>query len=104
MERPTFDTFFPFSRPSITDVEIAEVIVCLKSGWITTGPRVVAFEHALKEYHNAPHVICVSSATIGLQIALLALGLKPGDEVITTPMTFIATINSILHAGGRPVL
>ncbi len=96
--------FLPFSRPSISQAAIDEVVACLKSGWITTGPRVRQFEEDLKTYLGAPHVLALTSATAGLHLALVALNLKPGDEVITTPMTFAATLNTIVLAGGRPVL
>ncbi len=79
-------------------------MACLKSGWITTGPRVKQFEDDLKAYLGAPHVLALTSATAGLHLVLTALNLKPGDEVITTPMTFAATLNTIVLAGGRPVL
>jgi len=98
------DEFLPFSRPSISREAIDEVVACLESGWITTGPRVKKFEEDLKRYFGAPHALALSSATAGLHLALLALELKPGDEVITTPMTFAATLNTIVLAGGRPVL
>ncbi len=98
-----FENFFPFARPTLDDHEIEEVVSCLKSDWLTTGPRVKAFEEKLKAYHQAEHVVCVSSATAGLHLSLLALDLQPGDEVITTPMTFVATVNTIIHAGGTPV-
>ena len=98
------DEFLPFSRPSISREAINEVVACLESGWITTGPRVKKFEEELKRYFNAPHALALSSATAGLHLALAALELKPGDEVITTPMTFAATLNTIVLAGGRPVL
>ncbi len=98
------DEFLPFSRPTISGEAIAEVVACLESGWITTGPRVKKFEEALKVYLGAPHVLSLSSATAGLHLALLALELQPGDEVITTPMTFVATLNTIVLAGGTPVL
>jgi dTDP-4-amino-4,6-dideoxygalactose transaminase len=96
--------FLPFSRPSISREAIDEVVACLESGWITTGPRVQRFEQALKDYLGAPHALALSSATAGLHLALLALELEPGDEVITTPMTFAATLNTIVLAGGTPVL
>ncbi len=96
--------FLQFARPDLRAEEIDEVIAVLKSGWITTGPRVQKFEAALKEYFGAPHVLAVSSATAGLHLAVLALGLQPGDEVITTPLTFAATLNTIVLGGGRPVL
>ncbi len=98
------DEFLPFSRPSISQAAIDEVVACLKSGWITTGPRVKQFEDDLKAYLGAPHVLALTSATAGLHLVLVALQLKPGDEVITTPMTFAATLNTIVLAGGKPVL
>jgi dTDP-4-amino-4,6-dideoxygalactose transaminase len=98
------DTFLPFARPSIGDAEIAELVATLKSGWITTGPRVEKFTAAFLEYVEGRYAVPVSSATAGLHVALLALGVGPGDEVITTPMTFVATLNTIVHTGATPVL
>src|SRR5277367_1863412 len=96
--------FLPFARPDLQSEEIDEVVAVLKSGWLTTGPRVQRFETAWKEYLAAPHALAVSSATAGLHLAMLALDLQPGDEVITTPLTFAATLNTIVLAGGTPVL
>ena len=98
------EQFLPFSRPSISREAIAEVVACLESGWITTGPRVKKFEDDLKSYVSAPHALALSSATAGLHLVLAALELKAGDEVITTPMTFAATLNTIVLTGGKPVL
>src|SRR3990167_2784064 len=98
------DEFLPFSRPSISRAAIDEVVFCLESGWITTGPRVQQFTANLQQYLGAPFVLPISSATAGLHIALLAMDLKPGDEVITTPLTFAATLNVIVLAGAKPVL
>ena len=84
------ESFLPFSRPTVTPAEVAEVTQCLESGWITTGPRVKCFEEMLAEYVGAPHVITLTSATAGLYLVLKALDLQPDDEVITTPMTFVA--------------
>lgn len=97
------DTFLPFSRPTIRQVEIDEVVDCLKSGWITTGPKAERFEKDFAAYTGFPEVLALSSATAGLHIGLLALGLKPGDEVVTTPMTWAATVNMIEACGGVPV-
>ena len=96
--------FLPFSRPSISQEAINEVVECLSSGWITTGPRVLQFTENLQEYLQAPFVLPLLSATAGLHLSLLALELKPGDEVITTPLTFAATLNTIVLSGGIPVL
>jgi dTDP-4-amino-4,6-dideoxygalactose transaminase len=98
------DSFLPFSRPSISEEAIAEVVDCLRSGWITTGPRVQRFEALLSEYFQTEGVQSCTSATAGLLMALLALDLEPGDEVITSPLTFAATFNTIVLAGGTPRL
>ena len=99
--------FMPFTRPSMTEEECNEVVACLQSGWITTGPRVQAFEQAVAAYcvndqGEQPQALALSSATAGLTLVCQAL-LQPGDEVITTPLTFVATANSIALAGARPV-
>jgi dTDP-4-amino-4,6-dideoxygalactose transaminase len=94
----------PFSRPFIGEEEIAEVSECLRSGWITTGPRTAQFEKEFGAAVQAPHALAVTSGTAGLHLAMMALDLRAGDEVITTPMTWPATLNAILLAGGTPVL
>jgi dTDP-4-amino-4,6-dideoxygalactose transaminase len=93
----------PFSRPDIGEDEITEVVDCLRSGWITTGPRTSRFEEEFARYVGAQHAVAVCSATAGLHLAFLALDLQPGDEVITSSMTWPATVNMILFAGGVPV-
>ncbi len=98
------EEFLPFSKPSISRAAIDEVVACLESGWITTGPRVAQFTEELRAYLSASSVLPLASATAGLHLALLALDLQPGDEVITTPLTFAATLNTIILAGGKPVL
>lgn len=98
------ETFLPFAKPSLNQAALDEVMACLNSGWLATGPRVKQFEDDLKQYLNCPHALALTSATAGLHLALLALDLKPGDEVITTPMTFVATLNMIVVSGGKPVL
>lgn len=98
------DEFLPFSKPSISREAIDEVVACLESGWIATGPRVKKFTEALKEYLGAPFILPLTSATAGLHLALLGMDLQPGDEIITTPMTFAATLNTIILAGGKPIL
>jgi dTDP-4-amino-4,6-dideoxygalactose transaminase len=98
------EDFLPFSRPTISRAAIDDVVACLESGWITTGPRVAQFTEALKDYLGSPYVLPLSSATAGLHLTLMALDLQPGDEVITTPMTFAATLNTIVLTGGKPVL
>ncbi len=98
------EQFLPFSRPSISRAAIDEVVACLESGWITTGPRVAQFTEKLQDYLGATYVLPLASATAGLHLALLALDLQPGDEVITTPLTFAATLNVIVLSGAKPVL
>ena len=93
----------PFSPPAIGPEESAEVLATLASGWLSTGPRVRAFERAFAEYIGAPHAIALNSCTAGLHLSLLAAGVGPGDEVITTPLTFCATANVIVHVGATPV-
>lgn len=95
--------FLPFAKPSLSAAAIQEVVDCLQSGWITTGPRTQRFETMLGDYLGRPAQSC-SSATAGLFMVLKALDLQPGDEVITSPMTFVATLNTIVQAGGKPVL
>ncbi|HXI38427.1 MAG TPA: DegT/DnrJ/EryC1/StrS aminotransferase family protein [Bryobacteraceae bacterium] len=100
----TQSSFIPFHTPSIGKEEIKEVEDTLNSGWLTTGPRAARFEREFKEYVRAPQALAVNSATAGLHLALAALKIGPGDEVITTPMTFCATVQTILHVGATPVL
>ena len=98
--------FIVFGAPDIRDAEIQEVTDTLKSGWIGTGPKVKRFEQNFAQYKNvsSDNVVALSSCTAALHLALVAAGIKHGDEVITTANTFCATINSILHAGAIPVL
>lgn len=93
-----------FGAPDIGEAEIAEVVETLRGGWIGTGPRVARFEADFARYTGAGHAVAVSSCTAALHLAMLASGIGPGDEVITTPLTFCATVNAILHAGATPVL
>ena len=97
-------TFLPYALPSIGDEEIAEVVDSLRSGWITMGPKVKRFESAFADYVGAPHAVAVNSCTAGLQIALHAFGVGPGDEVIVPTTTFCATANVVVQLGARPVL
>ena len=96
--------FLPFSPPEIGEEEIAEVVDTLRSPWITTGPKTHRFEEEFAEYVGAPAALALNSCTAGLHTALATLGVGPGDEVITTPLTFTATANVIEHVGARPVL
>ena len=91
--------FLPFAKPSISEQAVNEVVDTLHSSWLTTGPKVKQFEGLLQAYTQAPHALSVNSATAGLHLALLALNIGPGDAVITTPMTFAATLNMIEAVG-----
>jgi dTDP-4-amino-4,6-dideoxygalactose transaminase len=93
----------PFCRPTIEDAEIAEVVESLRSGWITTGPKVAKFEALFRERLHAPEAIAVNSATGGLHLSVAVLDLKPGDEVIVPSLTWTATANVVELSGARPV-
>ncbi|WP_346937060.1 DegT/DnrJ/EryC1/StrS aminotransferase family protein [Clostridium sp.] len=97
------ETFLPYAVPLIDDDDINEVVETLKSGWVAKGPRTIEFEKRFAEYTGAKYAIAMNSATAALHIALIAGGVKPGDEVITTPITFAATANTIIHVGATPV-
>ena len=98
------DRFLVFGRPTIEEPEIAEVVDSLKSCWLGTGPKVARLEKDFAAYKGSPHAVAMHSCTAALHLSILAADLKPGDEVITTPLTFCATVNAILHAGATPVL
>ncbi|MFM1547757.1 MAG: DegT/DnrJ/EryC1/StrS family aminotransferase, partial [Lentisphaeria bacterium] len=98
------DDFLVFGAPVIGEAEIDEVVDSLRSGWLGTGPKVARFEEDFRQYKSSEFAVAVGSCTAALHLSLLAVGLEPGDEVITTPMTFCATINAIIHAGATPVL
>lgn len=98
------DSFLPFSPPCLDDDEIAEVVEALRSGWITTGPKCRAFEQAFAERLDSPAALAVNSCTAALHTALAVLGVGPGDEVITSALTFCSTVSVIEHVGARPVL
>ena len=95
--------FLPFSRPSITEEDISAVGEVLRSGWITTGPNAAAFERDFCEYVGCPHGVALASATAGMHLLLKALGVGPGDEVITPSMTWVSTVNLIVLADAVPV-
>lgn len=98
--------FLVFAAPDIQEAEIKEVEACLRSGWLGTGPRVARFESDFAAYKklDATQVAGLNSCTAALHVSMVAAGLEPGSEVITTPLTFCATINSIIHADLIPVL
>ena len=96
-------TMLVFGQPNIGNKEISEVINTLKSGWLGTGPKVERFEKLICKYKKIKNTIAVNSCTAALHLSLLAIQLKKGEEVILPSMTFTATANAIIHAGGVPV-
>jgi dTDP-4-amino-4,6-dideoxygalactose transaminase len=99
----TRETPLGFQPPAVGEEEIEAVAETLRSGWLTTGPRTALLEERMAEYLQAEHVLAVASGTAAMHLALVALGVGPGDEVITTPITWPATANVIVHAGATPV-
>jgi dTDP-4-amino-4,6-dideoxygalactose transaminase len=101
--RPVRTAFLPFHRPSLGAEEEAEVLDTLRSGWLTTGPKTQRFEEAFARYLGVPYAVGVTSCTAAMHLGLACLGVGPGDEVITSPITFPATANVIVHVGAKPV-
>lgn len=95
--------FLPFSPPTVSEAEIAEVVSTLRSSWITTGPKTKQFEQEFATAFSAPSALALNSCTAALHTALVALGVGPGDEVVTTPITFAASANVIEHVGAKPI-
>ncbi len=98
------EQFLPYNQPEVGEDEVRAVSEAILSRWITRGGLTQQFEEALSEYLGVGQVVAVSSCTAGLHLALIAAGIGPGDEVITTPMTFAASVNVIVHVGATPVL
>lgn len=98
------DQFLVFGEPLIGEGEINEVVASMRSGWLGTGPKVIRFQEEFAAYRGAPHAVAVNSCTAALHLSMLAVDVGPGDEIITTPLTFCATVNAIIHAGATPVL
>jgi len=98
------DRFLVFGAPDIGKAEVDEVTACLRNGWLGIGPKVTQFEEDFRNYIGASFAVAASSCTAALHLSMLADGLRTGDEVITTPLTFCATVNAIIHAGPTPVL
>lgn len=96
--------FLPFALPSIGEEEINEVVDTLRSGWLTTGPKAASFEKDFADFIGVDHALAVNSATAGLHLALEAIGVGPGDKIITTPYTFTATAEVIRYLGADPVM
>ncbi len=95
--------FLPFSRPSISEEDITAVVEVLRSGWLTTGPKTAEFEQAFCDYTGCASAVALSSATAGMHLALKALDIGTGDEVITPSMTWVSTVNLIVLAGAKPI-
>ncbi len=106
MKQPARDKFLVFGSPALGEAEIEEVVQSLRSGWLGTGPKVARFERDFAAYKGIAEnrVAAVNSCTAALHVSLIAAGIGPGDEVITTPMTFAATVNAIIHSGATPIL
>ena len=100
---PVRKEFLVFGSPALEEEEIQEVVATLRSGWIGTGPRVGRFEEDFRKYVGAKHALALNSCTAALHLSMVAAGVGPGDEVITTPHTFAATANAIVHTGATPV-
>ncbi len=100
---PTRETFLPYHQPLLGAEEEASVLETMRSGWITTGPKTKAFEQRLADYVGAAHCVAVNSCTAALHLALEAVGVGPGDKVITSPITFASTANVIVHQRAAPV-
>src|SRR5215467_9220529 len=103
-KRPPRTTFLPFALPHITRAEIDEVVDTLRSGWLSTGPKTKRFEREFAEAVGAKHAVAVNSATAALHLALDAVGIQPGDEVIVPVYTFASTATAVVHCQARPVL
>ena len=101
---PTHNEFIPFHRPVIDEDEIQSVVETLKSGWLTTGPKVKRFEEDFAKYLGCRHAVAVNSGTAALHLALDAIGIREGDEVIVPAMTFAATAEVVLYFKAKPVL
>src|SRR5689334_24921652 len=97
------ETMLGFQPPAIGDEEIAAVTETLRSRWLTTGPNAAELEQRMREFLEAEHVLALASGTAALHLSLVALGVGPGDEVITTPITWPATANVIVHSGATPI-
>src|SRR5580658_6234659 len=100
---PVRASYLPYGRQSLDDSDIQAVVEVLRSDWLTTGPKVAEFEEALAARVGAAHAVSFSSGTAALHAAAFAAGLKPGDEAITTPLTFAATANCVLYQRAVPV-
>src|SRR6266851_493336 len=101
--KPVRERLLPYGRQSLVDADVQAVVEVLKSDWLTTGPKIAEFEEQFAEWVGARHAVSFSSGTAALHGSAFTAGLGPGDEAITTPMTFCATANCILYQGATPV-
>lgn len=101
--KPARDQYLIFGAPLVGEGEIEEVVDSLRSGWLSTGPKVARFENDVKKYLQCRYALALNSCTAAMHLSLIAAGVGRGDEVITTPLTFSATANVILHVGAKPV-
>jgi dTDP-4-amino-4,6-dideoxygalactose transaminase len=97
------EKFIPYNLPDFTEAEISAVAETVRSLWVAKGPRTVKFEEEFAKHVGAKHAVAMNSCTAALHVSLLSAGIGPGDEVITTPMTFASTANTIIHCGATPV-
>ena len=95
--------FLGVSAPDVGEAEIAELLDAIRSGWLTTGPKVSALQDRLADYIGVPFVRCLNSCTAGLTLALRILGVEPGDEVLVPSLTFVSCANAVIHLGADPV-
>ena len=102
--KPVRENFLPYGTQWLNKEEINEVIDCLKSSWITTGPRMRTFEDNFKRFIGSKYAIAVNSGTAALHISTSSIEIEPGDEVVTTPLTFVASANCVVYRGGTPIL
>src|SRR5262249_55140860 len=98
------EDFLVFGSPLIGEAEKREMLDCLETGWLGTGPKVAQLEREFRDYLQTRYAVAVNSCTAALHLSMLAGGIGPGDEVITTPLTFCATVNAIIHSGATPIL
>jgi dTDP-4-amino-4,6-dideoxygalactose transaminase len=97
------NNIIPYGRQTIEDDDIQAVVEVLKSDYLTTGPKIAEFERMVADYVGAKYAVAISNGTSALHAACFAAGIKPGDEVITTPLTFAASANCVLYCGGTPI-
>ena len=101
--KPIRKSFLPYGTQWLDEQEINEVIDSLKSSWITTGPKMRIFEENFKNFIGSKYAIAVNSGTAALHVSTSSIDIQPGDEVITTPLTFVASANCVVYRGGKPV-